>query len=97
MKKLRPTLPLASALTLICPFAHHTAGGLSLATSRGLTRTLCRVPKIPSQGAWRQNAREWGPPIPIADTPCNPAAIRTARGATGYSGRENGQCPQSPR
>ena len=62
-KTLGPTLPLASALTSVCPSTCCTAGRLGLLASWVLT--LSWPPRGPSQGAWRLN-EDWGPPSPSA-------------------------------
>ena len=61
-----PTLPLASGLTSARPSAHRTASGLGLPASLGPTLTLALPLRGPSQGAWRRNAGDWGPPSPCA-------------------------------
>ena len=59
-KTLGPRLP--RALTLGHPTACSTALGSGLLASWGLTLTLGWPPMGPSQGAWRHNAGDWGPP-----------------------------------
>ena len=58
------------------PSARRTAGRSGLPASWGLTLTLCRPPRIHSQGAWRSNPRDWGTPSPKAGltllTGCHP-------------------------
>ena len=49
-QNLQPMLTLTSSLTLACPSAHHTAFGLGMTTTWGLTLTLGRPPSSPSQG-----------------------------------------------
>ena len=57
-----PTLPLANALTLDRCSAHRTASRSRLPVSWVLTLTLGMSPRGTSQGAWRRNAGDWGPP-----------------------------------
>ena len=96
-KMLGPTLPLSSALTSARPSARCTAGRPGLQVSWSLTLTLDWPLKGCSQGAWRHNVDDWGPPNPSAGLTLPPHAIRAARGSAGHSVREIGKDPLSPR
>ena len=87
----------SSALISIHPSALSRASGSVLPASWVLTQTLGRTPRDPSQGAWRRNAKDWGPPRTSADSPFRPAATQSATGTSVHSVRENRQSPPSPR
>ena len=94
-KMLGPTLLLSRALTSARPSARCTAGGSGLPASWGLTLTLGRPSRGPSEGAWRRNDGHWEPPKPSAGLTLPPSRHPDARGAAGHSGPENGQGPLS--
>ena len=79
-KSLGPMPPLPSVLNLACHYAHRTAFCSFLRASCGLTLTLGRPPRGPSQVAWRHNAGEWGHPIPSARLTLPPGNHRGLRG-----------------
>ena len=81
VKTLWPTLPLASAHTSARPTARRTVGQLGLPTSWGLTLTLGRRPRGPSQEALCRNTSDWGLPSSSAGLTLAP------RCHTGPSGR----------
>ena len=92
-----PTLPLTSALTLALPSARCLGSGSGLLASLGLTLTLRRPPRDPSQGTWCHNAGDWGPRAPAPVSPCPTVNTRAARGAASHSELENGQGPPNHR
>ena len=95
-KALGPTFPLVSALTSTRPSARNTAAGSDLPASWGLTLTLGRFPRGPSQGALRRHARDPGRPSPRAGLTLQPPATRAARSAAGHSGGRRGRVLQAP-
>ena len=88
--------PARCALTSALPSARGTPAKSGLPASWGLTLNLGRPPSIPSQGAWRRNARNWGSLSLSTGLTLPPSTTRAARGATSHSGQENGQGPLSP-
>ena len=59
VKTLGPTRLLPSAFTSTCPSVPHTAVGSSRPATWGLTLTIVRPLRGPSQGAWCHNAGDW--------------------------------------
>ena len=72
-------VPLASSVPSAHPTLRHTARGLGLTGSWGLTQTLGGSPRGPSKGAWRPNAGDWEPPKPSAGLTLQPPATHPGR------------------
>ena len=91
-----PTLPLPRLLTSAHHSAQCRAAGSGLQATWGLTLTIGRPHRCPSQGAWHHNAGDWGPRSPVPDSHLGQATTCAHWGTATHSGLENRQSPASP-